>query len=104
VLDTACAKVALGQNATPARIESLSRQIERIDAEARRWSASRPKAARTTARLQELRDSRAAADEQLKALSERWEREKALTADIAAAQRRARHAGPRHSGHAGRAA
>jgi len=85
VLDTACAKVALGQNATPARIESLSRQIERIDAEAAALQREQAEGgAAPTARLQELRDSRAAADEQLKALSERWEREKALTADIIA--------------------
>ncbi|RZT10035.1 type VI secretion system protein VasG [Duganella sp. CF402] len=87
VLDTACAKVALGQNATPARIESLSRQIERIDAEAAALEREQAEGgAAQTARRQELRESRAAADEQLKALSERWEREKALTADIIAAR------------------
>ncbi|HEX5341642.1 MAG TPA: type VI secretion system ATPase TssH [Duganella sp.] len=87
VLDTACAKVALGQNATPARIESLSRQIERIDAEAAALQREQAEGgAAPTARLQELRDSRAATDQQLKALSERWEREKALTADIIAAR------------------
>ncbi|MDB5935819.1 MAG: clpV, partial [Massilia sp.] len=34
VLDTACAKVALGQNATPALIEAAARLLERIDTEA----------------------------------------------------------------------
>jgi type VI secretion system protein VasG len=87
VLDTACARVALGQNATPARIESLSRQIERIDAEAAALEREQAEGgAAPTARLQELRESRASADEQLKALSGRWEREKALTADIIAAR------------------
>ncbi|MYM70419.1 type VI secretion system ATPase TssH [Pseudoduganella sp. FT55W] len=87
VLDTACAKVALGQNATPARIESLARQIERIDAEAAALEREQSEGGAAPAvRLQELRESRAAADEQLKALSERWEREKALTADIIAAR------------------
>lgn len=33
VLDTACARVALGQSATPARIEDARRRIEQIDAE-----------------------------------------------------------------------
>ena len=33
VLDTACAKVALGQSATPAAIEDTRRQLERMDAE-----------------------------------------------------------------------
>jgi len=34
VLDTACAKVALGQSATPARIEEARKHLERLDAEA----------------------------------------------------------------------
>lgn len=33
VLDTACAKVALGQSATPARIEDARKRLERLDAE-----------------------------------------------------------------------
>jgi len=33
VLDTACAKVALGQSATPAAIEDTRRQLERLDAQ-----------------------------------------------------------------------
>ena len=34
VLDTACAKVALGQSATPARIEEARKRLERLDLEA----------------------------------------------------------------------
>jgi len=87
VLDTACAKVALGQNATPARIESLARQIERIDAEAAALEREQAEGGvAPTARLQELRESRAVADAERQALSERWEKEKALTAQIIAAR------------------
>jgi type VI secretion system protein VasG len=83
VLDTACAKVALGQNATPALIENLARKIERIDAEATALEREQGEGgADAAARLKELRESRAAADEQHKSLSERWEKEKALTAKI----------------------
>ncbi|MES2347620.1 MAG: type VI secretion system ATPase TssH, partial [Pseudomonadota bacterium] len=87
VLDTACAKVALGQNATPARIEQLARQIERIDVEASSLEREQAEGgAAQKARLQELRETRAAADAQHKTLSERWEKEKALSAKIIAAR------------------
>jgi type VI secretion system protein VasG len=83
VLDTACAKVALGQNATPALIENLARKIERIDAEVTALEREQGEGgADAAARLKELRESRAAADEQHNSLSERWEKEKALTAKI----------------------
>jgi type VI secretion system protein VasG len=83
VLDTACAKVALGQNATPALIENLARKIERIDAEVTALEREQGEGgADAAARLKELRESRAAADEQHKSLTERWEKEKALTAKI----------------------
>ncbi|GJI91251.1 type VI secretion system ATPase TssH [Duganella hordei] len=87
VLDTACAKVALGQNATPARIEQLARQIERIDVEASSLEREQAEGgAAQKARLQELRETRAAADAQHKTLSERWEKEKAQSAKIIAAR------------------
>jgi len=94
VLDTACAKVALGQNATPARIENLARQIERIDAEAASLEREQTEGgASQKVRLQELRDSRSAADAQHVELSARWEKEKALTAQIIAARAAASSAG-----------
>jgi type VI secretion system protein VasG len=87
VLDTACAKVALGQNATPSLIENLARKIERVDAEVAALEREQGEGgADSSARLKELRESRAAADEQHKELSERWEKEKALTAQIIAAR------------------
>lgn len=99
VLDTACAKVALGQNATPALIENLARKIERIDAEATALEREQGEGgADSAARLKELRESRAAADEQHKSLSERWEKEKALTAKIIEA--RAAAAAPATGGQA----
>ena len=82
VLDTACAKVALGQNATPALIENLVRKLSRIDAEiaalAREESAGAPHAVR----LGELRAAHAAATEEHAALAARWETEKALADKI----------------------
>ncbi|QGZ37667.1 type VI secretion system protein VasG [Pseudoduganella flava] len=87
VLDTACAKVALGQNATPARIEDLTRRLERLAAEQaaleREQGAGNPTHA---ARLKELAAERKATDEELATLAERWEKEKTLTAQIQAAR------------------
>jgi type VI secretion system protein VasG len=85
ILDTACAKVALGQSATPSLIENLARKLERIEAE----SASLKREQSTggnahSARLQELEAGRVAAAEQHATLSTRWEKEKALTEQIKA--------------------
>ena len=83
VLDTACAKVALGRDAAPARLEDLTRRIERIDAE--RAALDREQAAGEgthTARLAELADARAAADDELATLRTRWEAEQDLARRI----------------------
>jgi type VI secretion system protein VasG len=86
VLDTACAKVALGQSATPALIESLQRRIERIGAEAGALEREQAAGATHGARLGELAEVRAAAQEELAALQARWEQEKALAAQIGSAR------------------
>ncbi len=79
VLDTACAKVALGRDAAPARIEDLTRQLERLDAE--RAALEREQAAGEgahDARLGELSAARGAAKDELATLRARWERERDL--------------------------
>ncbi len=85
VLDTACAKVALGQNAKPALIENLARKLERIAAESvsllREQSTG---GSAHVARLAELEASRVEAAAQHAELSARWEKEKALTEQIKA--------------------
>jgi type VI secretion system protein VasG len=83
VLDTACAKVALGRDAAPARIEDLTRQLERIDAE--RAALEREQAAGEgvhDARLGELSDARGAAEDELVTLRARWDRERDLVQRI----------------------
>ncbi|SFU83792.1 type VI secretion system ATPase TssH [Pseudoduganella namucuonensis] len=87
VLDTACAKVALGQNATPALLENLARKLERLDAETA--SLEREQSAGGGAnhgeRLKQLAEDRAAAAQSHAELSARWEQEKQLTEQIKAA-------------------
>ena len=54
VLDTACAKVALGQSATPAIIEDTRKHLDRLDAELAALHRERATGARHDERLQEL--------------------------------------------------
>ncbi|GGY68467.1 type VI secretion system ATPase TssH [Pseudoduganella albidiflava] len=93
VLDTACAKVALGQNATPALIENLARRLERIDAEAAALQREQSSGSGHAARLAELEEARAAASAEHASLSERWEKEKALTERIMQGRRTLEEAG-----------
>ena len=86
VLDTACAKVALGQSATPALIESLQRRLERMAAETGALQRERAAGGAHEARLQELAAQRATAQDELAALQARWEQEKALAAQIGEAR------------------
>ncbi|MBL0730554.1 type VI secretion system ATPase TssH [Piscinibacter sp. HJYY11] len=82
VLDTACAKVALGQNATPSIIEDTQRQLERLGAEREALLREQAAGADHAARLGELNDLRQQLTDQAGALKSRWEREKALVAEI----------------------
>ena len=82
VLDTACAKVALGQSAMPAAMEDASKSIERLTIEMsalQRESAAGADHSRKLAELAVLRD---ATQTELDALSLRYEREKALVNEI----------------------
>ena len=87
VLDTACAKVALGRDAAPARIEDLARRLERMAAEAasleREQATGHPA---HDARLKELASARSSAEEELAALRGRWEQEQGLARQIETAR------------------
>ncbi|HZV64221.1 MAG TPA: type VI secretion system ATPase TssH, partial [Telluria sp.] len=82
VLDTACAKVALGQNATPALIESATRLIERIDTRAAALAREENSGADHGQTLAMLRAQRVAATAEQRQLRERWQKEQAISADI----------------------
>jgi type VI secretion system protein VasG len=82
VLDTACAKVALGQSATPALLETCTRRIERIDAQIASLEREQSAGGEHGPRLQALRAERALALAEQERLAARWEQERVLTADI----------------------
>jgi type VI secretion system protein VasG len=82
VLDTACAKVALGQNATPALVEACARQLERIDAQVAALVREESAGGDHADKLAQLRAERAGAVEEQQRQQQRWEREQALSAEI----------------------
>src|SRR5688500_17431323 len=84
VLDTACAKVALGQSATPALIEDTQRRLDRLAAEREALQREQAAGADHQERLTELNDLRQQLTDQAGALKSRWEREKALVQEIRA--------------------
>jgi type VI secretion system protein VasG len=82
VLDTACAKVALGQSATPARIEDARKHLERLDAEAAALRREAAAGARHGDRLDALQVERDAIMAELTADESRWTFEQQLVNDI----------------------
>ncbi|HEX5356856.1 MAG TPA: type VI secretion system ATPase TssH [Aquabacterium sp.] len=82
VLDTACAKVALGQSATPARIEDARKRLERLDAESAALTREAAAGARHGDRLDALKAERDGIVATLKADEERWTFEQQLVQDI----------------------
>jgi type VI secretion system protein VasG len=87
VLDTACAKVALAQGATPAVIDDTRKRIERIDAEItalERESAAGTAGAAHDERLARLRAAREADVATLAADEARYEEERVLAHRIGA--------------------
>jgi type VI secretion system protein VasG len=84
VLDTACAKVALGQSATPALIENLARQLDRVGAELAALEREESAGGSHKERLATLRATRESASAEHARLSARWEQERALTEKVQA--------------------
>ena len=87
VLDTACARVALGQSGTPALLETAAKSMERIDAEInalqREEGGDKSADAVRRQRLQQLTDTRAALAQEHVKNTERWQREQSIVAAIA---------------------
>ncbi|MDE2430960.1 MAG: type VI secretion system ATPase TssH, partial [Burkholderiales bacterium] len=87
VLDTACAKVALGQSATPALLEEISKKMERITAEMQVLEREQSSGAVHQDRLRELQASRDFLSAEYQQHSERWDAEKKLNEKIHASRR-----------------
>ncbi len=84
VLDTACAKVALGQSATPALIDDAEKRLERERAELVALEREAASGMWHDTRLGELRAHIATIEAELAAHRQRFEQEKALVGEILA--------------------
>lgn len=82
VLDTACAKVAIGQGATPAAIEDATRRIQNLTSEIEALERELVTGAEHDERIADLKTKRTETEEQLKALDQQWEKEKDLIEKI----------------------
>jgi len=82
VLDTACARVALGRSATPALLEDCTRRIERCDARVAALERDACAGSDDAGVLAELTARRSAAAQEQAALQGRWHDEQALAGQI----------------------
>src|SRR5262249_14248362 len=82
LLDPVCARVALGQSASPPALEDCRREIEHLDAEIGILEREKAVGAAHDQRLQELTERRDAAQERLTELEKRWTEEKRLCGEI----------------------
>ncbi len=82
VLDTACARLALGQNAMPAAIEDLKRQLDDLEVQERVLRRESATGADHAERLEQLVARKATATAELEVLNAKWETTKGLVEKI----------------------
>src|ERR1700731_733693 len=86
LIDTACARVAMSQSAVPSAIEDRQRRIALIDTEVEILDREIATGAEHGERRAELMEERATAAVELDELAARWDDEKRLAGEIAAAR------------------
>ena len=94
VLDTACARLSLGQNSMPPALEDTTRRIDSLEVQNRILERENAIGADHAERVTELDAQIAAAREELVLLQERWEKEKALVAAIREQQKKIEELSP----------
>jgi type VI secretion system protein VasG len=82
VLDTACARLALGHSSTPAAIEDLKRQIDDLDVQERVLLRETATGVDHAERLQSVLDQKAAAAKSLEEINAKWEQVSKLVGEI----------------------
>jgi type VI secretion system protein VasG len=82
VLDTACARLALGQNAIPAAIEDLKRQIDDLNVQERVLRREAATGTDHSERLETLLATKATATASLDELNAKWDKTKGLVEKI----------------------
>ncbi len=94
LIDTACARVAMSQNAIPPPVEDRRRRIGLIDTELRIVDREIAAGLDHSARRDELAAERAAVTGELASLEARWEQEKTLVGETGAIRARIDAAAP----------
>jgi type VI secretion system protein VasG len=82
VLDTACARLALGQNAVPPAIEDAMRTLDDLGVQTRVLERESALGADHRERLEQIAAQRAQTEGRLTAMRERWEKEKGIVTRI----------------------
>ncbi|MDE3180879.1 MAG: type VI secretion system ATPase TssH, partial [Acidobacteriota bacterium] len=82
VLDTACARLALGQSSTPPAIEDLTRQIDDLKVQQRILERESALGADHAERLQEIASNKQKFESRLQDLKDRWKKEGELVGRI----------------------
>jgi len=82
VLDTACARLSLGQNATPAAIEDAVRQLDDLEVQERVLNRETVVGVDHSERLEAIRKQKATVQGTLTAMRDRWTKEKDLVTKI----------------------
>ncbi len=82
VLDTACARLSLGQHSTPPRMEDTQRHIDALEVQTRVLERETKLGTDHAERLQELQAKTAEAKAELKTLQEQFEKERELVSKI----------------------
>jgi type VI secretion system protein VasG len=82
VLDTACARLSLGQNATPPAIEDSVRLLDDLEVQQRVLNREAAVGADHSERLEQIGKQRSEVQSRLTALRDRWDKERDLVAQI----------------------
>lgn len=82
VLDTACARLSLGQNSVPPAVEAAQREIDDYDVQTRVLNRELEIGADHKERLGEIAGKKVIAEAKLKELKDRWEQEGSIVNEI----------------------
>src|ERR1039458_974721 len=82
VLDTTCARLSLGQNATPGPIEDATRTLDDLEVQGRILRREAAVGVDHSERLAEIENQKTATQDTLETLHARWEKERGLVARI----------------------
>ena len=84
VLDTACARLALGQNSTPAAVEDAMRELDDLAVQKRVLERETAVGADHSERLAEIEKRREVTEARLAALKDQWEKERDIVTQVRA--------------------